>query len=255
MTARTIRLPEGFHLHELEAIDSTNDEAKRLADKGAQSGALVLARTQTSGRGRRGRAWSSPVGNLYSSLLLRPTCSLAEAARLTFLIAVSMAEAVEMVTGNQVRPDCKWPNDLMVNGRKICGILLESASNQGSATDYLVIGTGVNVAFAPDDAERPATSLSALGAPVSVDELVSTYLARIAHWLPIWEDKGFGPVREAWLSRGYGIGQPVVARLTERELSGTFVGLDDDGSLVLREDSGTEHRIGAGEVFFATGSE
>ncbi len=105
MTARTIRLPEGFSLHELEAIDSTNEEAKRLADKGAQSGALVLARTQTAGRGRRGRAWSSPVGNLYSSLLLRPTCSLADAARLTFLIAVAMAEAVELVTGNRVCPD------------------------------------------------------------------------------------------------------------------------------------------------------
>ncbi|NIY74177.1 biotin--[acetyl-CoA-carboxylase] ligase [Thalassospira sp. HF15] len=251
MALRTIRLPEGFHLHQLEAVDSTNEEAKRLADKGAQSGALVLARTQTSGRGRRGRAWSSPVGNLYSSLLLRPTCSLAEAARLTFVIAVAMAEAVETVTGGKVRPDCKWPNDLMVNGRKICGILLESASNRGAATDYLVIGAGVNVAFFPDDSERPATSLAALGAPVSVDDLVSTYVARVAHWLPIWEKDGFEPIRDAWLTRGYGIGKPVVARLTERELEGTFVGLDEDGSLILRENSGVEHRIGAGEVFFA----
>lgn len=251
MTSRTIRLPEGFHLHKLEAVDNTNEEAKRLADKGAPSGALVIARTQTSGRGRRGRAWSSPVGNLYSSLLLRPTCSLADAARLTFLISVAMAEAVEIVTGGKVRPDCKWPNDLMVNGRKICGILLESASNQGAATDYLVIGAGVNVAFFPDDAERPATSLAALGSPVSVDDLVSAYVGRIAHWLPIWEQDGFAAIRDAWLMRGYGIGKPVVARLPKRELEGTFVGLDEDGSLILREDSGLEHRIGAGEVFFA----
>ena len=251
MTSRTIRLPEGFHLHKLEAVDNTNEEAKRLADKGAPSGALVIARTQASGRGRRGRAWSSPVGNLYSSLLLRPTCSLADAARLTFLISVAMAEAVEIVTGGKVRPDCKWPNDLMVNGRKICGILLESASNQGAATDYLVIGAGVNVAFFPDDAERPATSLAALGSPVSVDDLVSAYVGRIAHWLPIWEQDGFAAIRDAWLMRGYGIGKPVVARLPKRELEGTFVGLDEDGSLILREDSGLEHRIGAGEVFFA----
>ncbi|NIZ02107.1 biotin--[acetyl-CoA-carboxylase] ligase [Thalassospira lucentensis] len=250
MTQSTIRLPEGFYLHQVDTIDNTNEEAKRLADKGAQSGALVLAKTQTSGRGRRGRAWSSPVGNLYSSLLLRPRCSLAEAARLTFLIAFAMAEAIETITGMQVRPDCKWPNDLMVNGRKICGILLESASNHGSATDYLVIGAGVNVAFFPDDAERPATSLASLGAPVSVDDLVSVYVARIAHWLPIWEQQGFGPIREAWLTRAYGIGDPVVARLTERELHGTFVGLDDDGALILREDRGDEHRIGAGEIFF-----
>jgi len=250
MKSNTIRLPEGFYLHQLDSVDNTNEEAKRLADKGAQSGALVLAKTQTSGRGRRGRAWSSPVGNLYSSLLLRPTCSLAEAARLTFLIAVAMAEAIETVTGMQVRPDCKWPNDLMVNGRKICGILLESASNHLSSTDYLVIGTGVNVAFYPDDSERSATSLASLGAPVSVHELVSVYVERIAYWLPIWEQQGFTPIREAWLTRGYGIGEPVVARLTERELQGTFVGLDDDGSLILREGSGFEHRIGAGEVFF-----
>ncbi|WP_033069806.1 biotin--[acetyl-CoA-carboxylase] ligase [Thalassospira australica] len=252
MALQTIRLPEGFYLHELEAVDSTNEEAKRLADKGAQSGALVLARTQTAGRGRRGRAWSSPIGNMFSSLLLRPTCSLAEAARLTFLIAVALAEAVETVTGGQVRPDCKWPNDLMVNGRKISGILLESASNKGSETDYLVIGAGVNVAFFPDDAERPTTSLAALGAPVAVDDLVACYVARVAHWLPIWEKDGFAPIRDAWLMRGYGLGKPIVARLTDRELEGTFVGLDDDGSLILRENSGFEHRIGAGEVFFAT---
>jgi len=139
----------------------------------------------------------------------------------------------------------------MVNDRKICGILLESASNQRSATDYLVIGAGVNVAFFPDDAERPATSLAALGSPVSVTDLISTYVARVAHWLPIWEQDGFEPIREAWLARGYGIGKPVVARLTERELQGTFVGLDEGGELILREDSGFEHRIGAGEVFFA----
>lgn len=119
MTSRTICLPEGFYLHDLEAVDSTNDEAKRLADKGARSGALVLARTQTSGRGRRGRAWSSPVGNLFSSLLLRPNCSLSEAARLTFLIAVSLAEAIETVTRRQGAPglqmaqrsDGQWSQD------------------------------------------------------------------------------------------------------------------------------------------------
>jgi BirA family biotin operon repressor/biotin-[acetyl-CoA-carboxylase] ligase len=182
--------------------------------------------------------------------LLRPDCPLFEAAKLTFLIAVALAEAIELVTGNRVRPDCKWPNDLMVNGRKISGILLESASNNGSETDYLVIGAGVNVAFYPDDAERPATSLSALGAPVSVGELISAYVGRVADWLPVWEAQGFAPVRDAWLRRAYGIGAPVIARLTERTLEGMFVGLDDDGSLVLREAGGMEHRIGAGEVFF-----
>ncbi|MBO6804303.1 MAG: biotin--[acetyl-CoA-carboxylase] ligase, partial [Thalassospira sp.] len=86
---------------------------------------------------------------------------------------------------------------------------------------------------------------------VSGTDLISTYVARVAHWLPIWEQDGFAPIREAWLARGYGIGKPVVARLTERELQGTFVGLDEGGELILREDSGFEHRIGAGEVFFA----
>lgn len=255
MTDPVVRLPEGFYLHYCEAIDSTNEEAKRLADKGAPSGALIWARKQNAGRGRRGRSWSSPIGNLYASVLLRPECPLGEAAKLTFLVAVAMAEAIETVTAGRIRPDCKWPNDLMVEGRKLCGILLESASTHGADTDYLVIGTGVNVAFHPEDAERPAISLAALGTPVAVDDLISAFAMRLAVWLPIWQEQGFDVIRTAWLDRAYGIGDRVVARLTQRTLEGTFVGLDREGALVLKEDSGIEHKIGAGEVFFKTSDE
>lgn len=250
MATPVVRLPDGYVLHFHEVIDSTNDEAKRLGDKGAPGGALVLAARQNAGRGRRGREWQSPVGNLFSSLLLRPDCPLQESARLTFVAALAMAEAIDIVTEGRVIPACKWPNDLMVDERKLCGILLESASNHGRDTDYLVIGTGVNVAFHPDDAERPSTSLAELGAPVRIEDLVAAYISRFDVFYSIWLQTGFKAVRDAWLERAYGFGQPLVARLSEKTLSGTFVGLDEGGSLILKDDTGADHIIGAGEVFF-----
>ncbi|MFH1803399.1 MAG: biotin--[acetyl-CoA-carboxylase] ligase [Pseudomonadota bacterium] len=245
-----VRLPDGYDLFCLDVVDNTNEEAKRLADKGTGNGALVWARQQQSGRGRRGRVWSSPAGNLYCSLLLRPERPLNESARLTFLAAIAMAEAIDQVTANRVQPACKWPNDLLVHGRKLSGILLESASSRGTDTDYLVIGTGVNVAFHPEDSESPATSLASLGAPVSVRDLVEAYMARMAHWLDIWQQQGFVPIRAAWLARAHGLGEAVTARLSDRTQEGTFVGLDDNGALLLRDNTGQDHFIGAGEIFF-----
>jgi BirA family biotin operon repressor/biotin-[acetyl-CoA-carboxylase] ligase len=245
-----VRLPAGYVLHFHEVIDSTNEEAKRLGDKGAPSGALIWARRQQSGRGRRGREWKSSVGNLFLSLLLRPDCPLQESARLTFLSALAMAEAIDIVTQGQVAPKCKWPNDLMVNDCKLCGILLESASVSGRDTDYLVIGTGVNIAFHPEDVERPSTSLADQGAMIRVEDLISAYSFRIDDLLAQWQVRGFDAVRESWLARAYGFGAPIVARLSERTFNGTFVGLDHGGSLILKDDTGVEHVIGAGEVFF-----
>ena len=250
MTVPVVRLPDGYVLHFHDVIDSTNDEAKRLGDKGAPGGALILAAQQKAGRGRRGREWKSTVGNLFLSLLLRPNCPLYESARLTFLAALAMAEAIEIVTDSRVKPACKWPNDLMVEGRKLCGILLESASLQGRDTDYLVIGTGVNVAFHPEDVERPSTSLHELQAPVRIEDLVSAYITRFDALYSAWLQTGFEAVRDGWLKRAYGFGQPLVARLNEKTLTGTFVGLDDSGSLILKDDAGIDHRISAGEVFF-----
>ncbi|OKH90080.1 biotin--[acetyl-CoA-carboxylase] ligase [Thalassospira sp. TSL5-1] len=250
MTVPVVRLPDGYVLHFHEVIDSTNDEAKRLGDKGAPGGALILAAQQRAGRGRRGREWKSPVGNLFLSLLLRPNCPLQDSARLTFLAALAMAQAIDIVTEGRVKPACKWPNDLMVDGRKLCGILLESASSQGRDTDYLVIGTGVNVMFHPEDAERPSTSLAELGAAVQIEDLVAAYVSRFDVLYSTWLETGFTAVRDAWLERAYGFGQPLVARLSEKTLTGTFVGLDESGSLILKDDAGFDHIIGAGEVFF-----
>ncbi|AUG53055.1 biotin--[acetyl-CoA-carboxylase] ligase [Thalassospira marina] len=250
MTDPVVRLPDGYVLHFHEVIDSTNEEAKRLGDKGAPGGALILAARQLAGRGRRGREWKSPTGNLFLSLLLRPNCPLQESARLTFLAALAMAEAVDIVSNGEITPECKWPNDLMVGGRKLCGILLESASSHGRDTDYLVIGTGVNIAFHPDDVERPSTSFAALGVMIRIEDLVSAYISRFDDLYSAWQQDGFNAIRQAWLDRAYGFGQPIVARLSERTLTGTFVGLDQGGSLILKDDRGVDHVIGAGEVFF-----
>ena len=138
-------LPDGWTLVALDSVGSTNDEAARLADAGAPEGTVVWSREQTGGRGRRGRHWASPVGNLYSSTILRPDCAAPRAAELGFVAALAVADIVP--PGRALR--VKWPNDVLVDGGKVAGILLESAIGQTGQVQHVVAGIGVNVGFAP----------------------------------------------------------------------------------------------------------
>src|SRR5206468_1374206 len=147
-------------LHRFDRIGSTNDEATALARAGAGSGTLVWAAEQNTGRGRRGRSWRSPPGNLYLSLVQRPECSPASAAQLGFVAALGLGDAI---TELGLRPSYKWPNDVLVNRRKLAGILLESEMTAGGGLDFVVIGVGVNIAVAPEGVEFPTTSLVAEG--------------------------------------------------------------------------------------------
>ncbi len=241
----TPTLPADCRLTVYEAIGSTNEEAKRLAAEGALDKTFVWAREQTAGRGRRGNDWISPPGNLYLSVILRPDCDVATAAQLGFVAALALADAIVARTGAE--PRLKWPNDLLIGGRKVSGILVESAGGQGGKVDWAVIGTGVNVASHPEN--LPAvTSLSALGSHVTVADMVETYanslLARVAQW----RLRGFGVVREAWLDRATGIGTVIRVRLPDREEEGVFEDLDETGALVLVQGSHRQ-RITSGDVY------
>ncbi len=239
----------------LEAVDSTNEEAKRRAEAGEAEGLAVTALRQTAGRGRRGRAWQSPEGNLFVSMLLRPSRPPAEAATLSFLSSLAMAEAVEQVApqlGSGLT--CKWPNDLLLNGAKLCGILLESRNRPasdaaGGGVDYLIIGIGVNLVYDPPDTPYPATNLAAEGVQVTQDAFCAALLERIGIWYERWSREGFAPVRDAWLKRAQGIGKPVIVRLQDSEMHGRFVALDDSGALVLETADGGARLITAGDVF------
>ncbi|HEY1797897.1 MAG TPA: biotin--[acetyl-CoA-carboxylase] ligase [Stellaceae bacterium] len=243
----------GFRLLRYETLGSTNDEAKRLARDGEPGGVIVYAMTQTAGRGRRGREWVSPAtGNLYSSLLWRPKCSAASAAQLGFVAALAMGEAIDGVLPLGARLRFKWPNDLLLNGRKLAGVLLESETS-ASAVEFVVIGIGVNLATAPVGTETAATSLAAEGAAGVTPEMVLPRFAEaFAKWEGVWRQGGFAAIRPAWLARAGGVGEDIRVRLERETLYGRFLDLDDAGALLLGQAAG-QRRIAAGDIFPAAG--
>lgn len=250
-------LPDGFRLLHVVAIGSTNDEAKALARDGAPEGTLVWADEQTAGRGRRGRAWLSPPGNLYLSLVQRPTGTPAQAAQLGFVAALGLGDALLALTGPALHLSYKWPNDLLAGGRKLAGILLESETGAGDRVDFVVIGTGTNLASKPEGVEFPATSLAEQGfGEVTPPLLLEAFVRHFVGWAQRWRTEGFAPIREAWLARASGVGEDIRVRLERSTLTGRFHDLDQDGALLLdapEDQGGGRRRIAAGEVFPALG--
>jgi BirA family biotin operon repressor/biotin-[acetyl-CoA-carboxylase] ligase len=248
MSAEALQLPAPYRLIAYETIGSTSDEAKRFARDGAEEGLIVWAKTQTAGRGRRGRVWVSPPGNLHMSLVLRPHCRAGVAAQLGFVAALGMAAALrELAPGVAIR--CKWPNDLLANGKKIAGILLESEMVAGECPDFVVIGIGVNLTSSPENTRYPTTSLTKEGIDGIASEIALARFVRcFATWLDAWQKDGFAPIRDAWLSQAVGLGEPIQVRLERDTLDGRFLDLADDGALMLGTLGGSR-RIAAGEVF------
>lgn len=235
--------PAGYGLKAYDELDSTNAEARRLAGSGENGPLWITAARQTAGRGRRGRSWESGQGNLAATLLIRPARPLAQWAQLSFAAAIAAADMAARLVPN-ARIAVKWPNDILADGRKLAGILLETA---GPA---LAIGIGVNLAGYPEDTEFPAISLAALGArPPPPEDALALLAAGFAEWYEVWRMDGFAPIRDAWLARAAGLGQRIRARLPDKERMGVFEGIDADGALLLNE-AGRTTAIAAGDVFF-----
>ncbi len=249
--AREPRLPAFFTLAAFDTIDSTNEEARRRAGAGADEGLLVWAREQSRGRGRHGRQWVSPPGNLYCSLLVRPRVAPGQAAQLSFVAALAAADAVEAaLTGVKARPSlrCKWPNDVLIDGRKCAGLLLESSTAANGRLEWVIAGCGINVARHPEGADYPATSIMAAGGADDVAGLLGAYATRFLHWMTLWRTAGFEPLRAAWLSRAGAAGQSLRVRLGEATVEGRFETIDAGGALVLVLGDGRRQVIAAGEV-------
>src|SRR5215470_1451730 len=230
-----------------DTLGSTNDEAKRLAQAGAADWTVVWAREQTAGRGRGGTLFVSPPGHLYFSVILRPRCSAASAAQLGFAAALVVVRtiAARLPAGRELR--YKWPNDVLVNGFKVSGILLESSAAHDGTLAWLVAGIGVNVASHPAETAWPATSLAALGAAASgLEDLLRNILAAFQTEVTRWLIQGFKPIRLAWLARAHGLGGPVRVRLPRESISGRFLDLDGEGVLLVETVAGPR-RISAGE--------
>lgn len=252
MNARDV--PEAGRTIRLDSVGSTNDVARDLARDGTPDLTIVLAREQKGGRGRRGRPWRSPPGNLYSTTVLQGPMPASVAAQAGFVAAVALAEAIDLLSGGQAAVTLKWPNDVLLNGGKVAGILLESSGTHRDHVDWLIIGLGVNIASAPVDTPYRATSLRAEGLMRVTPEIaLDTYFPGFVAWRERWRRDGFGPVREAWLQRAQGLGQAIEVRIADRSVRGLFVTMDDSGALVIEDEKAKRQTVAAGEIFFAGG--
>jgi BirA family biotin operon repressor/biotin-[acetyl-CoA-carboxylase] ligase len=221
---------------------STNADMADLARAGAAEGLWLRAERQTAGRGRQGRAWKSPPGNLYASTLvrLRPTDS--QPATLALVAAVALEDTVRVFLDHGAT--LKWPNDLLIDGAKLSGILLERVD------DAVIIGFGVNLAHHPQALERPATSLAAHGPAPDPQLFLETLAESLTRWIARWRGEGLAPIRDRWLARAHPPGTALTARLADQtSLDGLFDGLTSDGALILRLADGTSRVIHAADVF------
>jgi BirA family biotin operon repressor/biotin-[acetyl-CoA-carboxylase] ligase len=237
----------GVRYLRFDTLGSTNAEALTRARAGERGPLWIVAGAQTAGRGRRGASWRSAPGNLYATLLLTEPSPPAAAPQLSFVAALALHDAVG-ATASQLGPSLKlkWPNDLLLGGAKLAGILIEG---EGDPAFAVAVGIGVNCAHHPDGTPYPATDLASAGALVAPEALLAALAAAMARRLTQWnQGEGFAAIRADWLKRAAGLGGNIHVRLPEREFSGRFEGLDEAGRLLVN-DGGAVTAVGAGEVF------
>ena len=231
---------EGRAVYAFQSVGSTMEIAHELAAEGAPEGTLVFAQRQEQGRGRLGRTWDSPAGGIYFSLIVRPSRPVDQIPQLSLVAGLAAAEAILQATN--LFSSIRWPNDLLLGGKKVCGILLEAKN--GAA----VIGVGINVSTDPRELPETATSLHAAGAACDPLELTGALCDTFDAWYDVWTKQGFGPVRQAlrpWIGL---FGHPVQLTAGSEQLQGTAQDLDEQGRLVVRLDSGLLRPFDAGEV-------
>lgn len=240
-----------------EDLDSTNLEARRRAEAGQIGPLWIRADRQTQGRGRRGREWTSEPGNLFCTGLYPHFGDLRQAAQMSFVAALALYNTVETYLPSHII-SLKWPNDVLISGKKTAGILLESG--QSNDTPWIAVGIGLNLVSHPENSDTAATHIlghinpNQLSAPEPVVPEPHTtgaiLAARFDHWRHVLVTEGFTPVREAWTARAKGLGEVVTVRLPNETFSGIALGLGPDGELQVRLEGGTMRDVHAGDVFF-----
>jgi len=243
----------GDPLHVLETVGSTQDVARELAESGAAEGTLVIAEQQTAGRGRQGRRFYSPAGRgVWMTVILRPQQPLQYTSQLTLLAAVAICRALRSVSGLDI--GIKWPNDLLIGGRKVCGILVESAAEDGYVR-YALAGFGIDVNMAPEDLPeevRPlATSLRMeRGEPIDRTTVVAAIMGELESLYHLYNRDGFAPIAVLWEASAFAIGQEVTVKTSQNTLAGIARGLGHNGELLLEQTDGTIIPVYSGEVGF-----
>jgi BirA family transcriptional regulator, biotin operon repressor / biotin---[acetyl-CoA-carboxylase] ligase len=247
--------PAGTLRSVFDEIDSTNAEAARHAAAGTTGPAWFLGRVQLQGRGRRGRPWSSPRGNFHASYLSMTSGGPGDAALRSFTASLALFDTLVHVTGRAAPFSLKWPNDVLLSGQKLAGILLESCPTPGALPSALAIGFGVNLADTPHTAEiepaavSPVSLAAATGIAVAPEEFLDMLAPNLQGWESVLVGEGFGPVRAAWLARAARLGEEITARLPDREVRGIFRTLDETGAIQIETDRGRVN-LPAAEIYF-----
>ncbi|MFJ5367600.1 biotin--[acetyl-CoA-carboxylase] ligase [Bosea sp. CER48] len=239
----------GYRLIIRDEVGSTMEEARRALDQGEPGKLWIVARSQNAGRGRHGRQWGSPPGNLYASLLLTDPCEPALAPQLGFVVGLALHDAAARLLGPAAAElKLKWPNDLLLGRAKTSGLLLEGESRAGRLN--IIVGCGVNIASCPSDTPYPATFLKAAAPQANVEAMLTGLSDAFAQRHAIWSQPGgFGAIRAAWLERAAFLGEVITIRLPEGPVEGRFAGLDPTGRLELETEAG-RRIIDAGDLFF-----
>ena len=241
-------LPPGISLISRETVTSTNYEAKLLANDGAPEGTVVWAKAQTHGKGRMNRNWVSKPGNLYSSIIFRPRTSLAQATQIAFLPALALGEVIARYVSVS-NYSFKWPNDVLLNKKKLSGTLVESGDWSTNESKWLVIGCGVNIANSPTGTQFPATSIfEETKELIPVKDALFCYYQFVYEWYLRWAKEGFSSVRNAWIKHAYGLEEIMTANCGQQSYTGRFIGLDNNGALKIQTDVGLR-TIRAADVY------
>jgi len=244
-------VPQPFRSVVLEEVGSTNREAFARADAGETGPLWIMARRQTAGRGRVGRLWTSDIGNLHASLLVKLPCPPAAVSQLSLLAGVATVDAMaRTVRAPPVGVRLKWPNDVLIGHAKCAGILAESLVGRDAVT--AVIGVGINLASHPADIGREATHLAAHGVQVAPEAMLGFLASAMQHWLDVWDcGAGFALVRAAWLERAGPVGESCSVNTGTERISGKFLDLDPHGALLLRDGEGQQRTVSFGDVTLA----
>ncbi len=238
-----------YNLLVFEEIDSTNNEAKRLIKAGALDRLVIWTKNQTDGRGRHGKQWESLDGNLYISILSPIQCELYKAAELSFVLGLAVSDVIEyLAEKSKIKPQIslKWPNDIMLNGAKIGGILLESLPEEDDR--WVIIGLGLNIEEAPKSSV--GSSLKSIGIRVSAGQVLDLVMNRFDYYHNMWSIYGFTKIRQIWLKGAYKLGEVVTISDVTNRVSGVFETIEKDGSIRIKLASGEKYSMSTGEIFF-----
>jgi BirA family biotin operon repressor/biotin-[acetyl-CoA-carboxylase] ligase len=235
-----------FDVKTFTALPSTQDYVKELAEEGFPEGLAIQCMQQIQGRGRHGKIWESPLGNMYMSVLLRPECDANIAGQISFVVAVAMSKAIDEFIAPEHTKTLKWPNDILINGKKCAGILLESELDEHGKVKWIALGTGVNIMVAPEGAVT-LNEIAKKDVQVPVHPFRDRYLEHLGVWYKRWQEEGFDPIREEWMANAHGLGCLMKVNLPDRIFGGTFFGIDELGALDIETAEGME-KVYSGEI-------